>query len=372
MTEQIAREFNAIKFSKPEPQSFSRVLTKRVNQYFEERNLSKKFTPKMVAKTIFMLALYLTPYVLMMALGAGAIGVLLAYLVMGLGMSGVGMGIMHDAVHGAYHQKPQVNKWLGSVIYLICGNATTWRVQHNVLHHTYTNIKGMDDDLETKGLIRLHPEHEWKKMHRYQKWYSPFVYSLLTLNWALTKDLGQLKSYYDMGLVSTSKKEYNKKWWILVSTKLLYFSLFLVLPIIFTSAAWYWPVLGFVIMHLSAGFILSFVFQLAHVVGETECFSYPKDGKMQDAWMEHQLRTTADFCRGNALVDWFVGGLNYQIEHHLFPRICHVHYPEISKIVQKTAQEFSVPYREFFTLPEAIKAHLQYLENMGKQPQLAQ
>jgi len=371
MTENAVRDFNAVKFAKPEPQSFSRVLTQRINAYFDSRNLSKKANTRMVAKSIFMLTLYLTPYLVMLLSGAGPLGVLIAYFVMGLGMSGVGMGMMHDAVHGAYHQRPEVNKWLGSVMYLICGNVTTWRVQHNVLHHTYTNIKGMDDDLETKGLIRLHPEQAWKKMHRYQKWYSPLVYSLLTLNWALTKDLGQLKNYYNMGLVSTSKKEYRKKWQVLVGTKLLYFALFMVLPLIFTSAAWYWVVLGFVIMHLTAGFILSFVFQLAHVVGDTAHFSYPENGKMQDAWMEHQLRTTADFCRGNMLVDWFVGGLNYQIEHHLFPRICHVHYPELSKIVKKTATEFNLPYNEFTTLSEAINAHLGYLDFMGKKPAMA-
>ena len=370
MSLNVAEEFNVVKFARPQAQSFSRVLTQRINQYFKDNELSKKANAKMVTKTVFMLALYLVPYVLMLTLSVNAWGVILAYFVMGLGMSGVGMGVMHDAVHGAYHQKPKVNSWIGSVMYLICGNVATWKVQHNVLHHTYTNIQGMDDDLETKGLIRLHPEQQWRKAHRFQKWYSPFVYSLLTLNWALAKDLGQLKRYYESGLIG-SKEVYNKKWWTLIFTKMLYFGLFIAAPILLTGVAWYWVIAGFVLMHLTAGFILSFVFQLAHVVGETVHFKYPESGRMQDAWMEHQLLTTADFCRGNKLVDWFVGGLNYQIEHHLFPRICHVHYPELSKIVKKTATEFGLPYNEFKTLNKAVKAHLSYLDRMGAVPQKA-
>lgn len=322
----------------------------------------------MLIKTAGMLAIYFVPYLLMLTTQPSVLVTLGLFFLMGVGMSGIGMGVMHDAVHGAYHDKKWVNRLFGSTIYLISGNVTTWRLQHNILHHTYTNIDGLDDDLETRGLIRLHPNQPWKKMHKAQAWYAPILYGLLTLNWVMMKDFSQLMRYQKTGLANFSKKELRNEWINLILTKTLYFSLFIVLPLIFVPVAWYVVVLGFVLMHFTAGFLLSFVFQLAHVVDHVETFDMPVSGKMDDAWMEHQLRTTSNFARKSKLVSWFVGGLNFQIEHHLFPNICHVHYPAISQIVRKTAKEFNLPYNEHIRLGEAIQAHMNSLRMYGMKP----
>lgn len=322
----------------------------------------------MLIKTAGMLAIYFVPYLLMLTTQPSVLVTLGLFFLMGVGMSGIGMGVMHDAVHGAYHDKKWVNRLFGSTIYLISGNVTTWRLQHNVLHHTYTNIDGLDDDLETRGLIRLHPNQPWKKMHRNQAWYAPLLYGLLTLNWVMMKDFSQLMRYQKSGLANFTKQELRNEWINLILTKALYFSLFIVLPLIFVPVAWYVVILGFVLMHFTAGFLLSFVFQLAHVVDHVETFNMPVSGKMDDAWMEHQLRTTSNFARKSKLVSWFVGGLNFQIEHHLFPNICHVHYPAISQIVRKTAKEFNLPYNEHIRLGEAIQAHMNSLRMYGMKP----
>lgn len=321
----------------------------------------------MLSKGLLILSLYFAPYLLMLTLQPGFWGTMVCYIIMGLGMSGVGMSVMHDAVHGAYHGKEWVNKLLGSSIYLISGNATTWYYQHNVLHHTYTNIEGLDEDLETGGLVRLHPAQERKSFHRYQAWYAPLLYGLLTLNWVVMKDFAQLLRYERMGVARFTPSEKRREWIKLIGTKVLYFTLFVALPMLLLPVPWYGVLLGFVAMHFLAGFILSFVFQLAHVVDHVETFEVPEIGRMEDAWMEHQMRTTSNFARKNKLLSWFVGGLNFQVEHHLFPNICHIHYPELSPIVQQTAQEFGLPYREHFTLGAAIKAHMRALRKFGKQ-----
>lgn len=322
----------------------------------------------MLLKTAGMLSIYFLPYIAMLTLQPSVWLTLSLFFIMGIGMSGIGMGVMHDAVHGAYHEKGWVNKILGATIYLISGNVTTWRLQHNILHHTYTNIEGLDDDLETSGLIRLHPNQPWKKMHKKQAWYAPLLYGLLTLNWVVMKDFKQLLRYQKTGLANFTKQELRNEWINLILTKALYFSLFIVLPLIFVPVAWYFVILGFVLMHFTAGFLLSFVFQLAHVVDHVETFDMPVSGKMDDAWMEHQLRTTSNFARKSKLVSWFVGGLNFQIEHHLFPNICHVHYPAMSKIVRETAAEFNLPYNEHIRLGEAIQAHMNSLRQYGMKP----
>jgi len=364
-------EPKTVKFPHPNPQSFSKVLRKRINAYFKENKLSKKGSTPMFLKTLAMFTFYFGPYLALLTLEPGVALTLVFFFVMGLGMSGIGMSVMHDAVHGAYHSKKWVNRLLGSSIYLISGNVTTWRLQHNVLHHTYTNIEGLDEDLETRGLIRLHPSQPWKEMHKKQAWYAPFLYGLLTLNWVVMKDFSQILRYEKMGIANFTKQEKRREWAILVATKLLYFTLFVTLPLILIPVAWYWVVLGFVLMHFTAGFVLSFIFQLAHVVDHVDSFNMPMSGKMDDAWMEHQMRSTSNFARKNKLLSWYVGGLNYQVEHHLFPNICHIHYPQISKIVKQTAQEFSIPYNEHKTFREAIAAHMNSLREYSRAPNLA-
>ncbi len=363
----MIRDGQQVRFARPEKDSFQNILTQRVRAYFTDNNISNKANFRMFLKTIGMLALYFVPFALMLSLNGGAGLVLGCYFLMGIGMSGIGMGVMHDAIHGAYHKNPVVNQIIGSTIYLISGNAATWRIQHNILHHTFTNIEGLDEDMETAGLIRLHPSQEWKPMHRYQKWYAPFVYGLLTLNWVVAKDFKQLVKYYKRGGGNNLRKIRNE-WIILIVTKAVYYALFIVLPLLFTSVAWYWILLGFTLMHFTASVVLSYVFQLAHMVEGVENMPMPDDGKVEEEWMEHQLMTTANFARKNKLISWFVGGLNFQVEHHLFPNICHIHYPAIAKIVKNTATEFNLPYREYRKFSEALKAHTDYLLRMGERP----
>ena len=262
----------------------------------------------------------------------------------------------------------KINEWLGATMYLISGNVANWKVQHNILHHTFTNIEGLDEDMESSGLIRLHPSQPWKRFHRFQKFYSPLVYGLLTINWVIAKDFKQLIKYYRRGVSGLTPRTLKKQWLILVFTKLLYFGLFVALPLILVPVSWYWILLGFLLMHFTAGVILSYVFQLAHMVEGVENEEIPEDGMAKDEWMEHQLKTTANFARQSKLINWFVGGLNYQVEHHLFPTICHVHYPALSKIVSKTAAEFNLPYQEYKRLSDALGAHVRHLANMAKQP----
>lgn len=359
-----------VRFPRATRESFRTTLTKRVKQYFEDNDLSSKANAQMVWKTIGMLSLYFIPYLFLILGNPGILGVFILFFIMGLGMSGIGMGVMHDAVHGAYHNNRSVNQVLGATMYLISGNVANWRVQHNILHHTFTNIEGLDEDMESSGLIRLHPSQKWRRFHRFQRIYSPFVYGLLTLNWVVAKDFKQLLRYYKRGIGGHTAKSIKKEWTILVATKVLYFSLFVVLPLVLVPVAWYWVVLGFVLMHFTAGVVLSYVFQLAHMVEGVDNMDVPHDGMAEDEWMEHQLRTTADFAQKSRFINWFVGGLNFQVEHHLFPTICHIHYPAISKIVRQTAEEFGLPYKEYTKLGDALKAHFRHLGEMARMPQI--
>ncbi len=317
-----------------------------------------------------MFALYLGPYFLILFVDMPWYLRLLGTIIMGVGMAGVGMNVMHDANHGSYSSKKWVNKVMGSSMYILAGNVYNWQVQHNVLHHTYTNIHGHDEDLETGEILRFTKHSKWRRFHKFQHIYGIFLYGLLTINWVLTADFKQTKRYLAKKLSYGKLPKPFAQWSILISTKMLYAFVWVVIPILFFPVAWWQVLIGFFIMHYVAGLILSVVFQLAHVVEDTEMPLPDPSGTMKNTWAIHQLFTTVNFATKNRIMNWFTGGLNHQVEHHIFPNISHVHYRKISEIVKNTAREFNLPYHEYKTTRKAIIAHFKHLKQMGMKPAL--
>lgn len=355
-----------VKFPKATQNDFNRKVRARVRDYFKEKDISQYGNWKMYVKSIFMISAYFTPYLLMMFkvitnpwMMAGA------YVTMGLAVAGIGLGIMHDANHGAYSSNGKVNKFMGHFLNVIGGNALNWKIQHNVLHHTYTNIDGWDEDISRAKIVRCSPEQKLRGFHRFQHIYAWMVYGLLTLAWIFGKEIPQLVRYNKRGLVK--KAEGNMNWLIikLILSKTIYISYSLVLPIIIFGDLWWVAVAGFFGMHFMAGVILGCVFQPAHVTTDVKFPDQLEDGSVEDSWAVHQMYTTANFAQNNRLFTWCVGGLNHQVEHHLFPNICHIHYPEISKIVKATAEECGVPYFSRKTFSKAILEHGIMLYRLG-------
>ena len=356
------------KFSPNLDTEFDRTLKKRVRDYFKENNISKHANAEMVLKTISMLAIYLVPFILMLT---GVITnmwlITLCWIVMGIGMAGIGMGVMHDANHGAYSKNETLNKIIGKVIVLVGGYAANWKIQHNILHHSYTNIEGLDEDISAPGgLLRFSPNCELKKVHRFQYLYAWFFYGLLTVSWSTNKDFVQIMRYKKLGLTETQNIKFGKLIAELIIDKLVYYAVIVALPIIFMDITWWQTILMIVMMHFVAGLILSTIFQLAHVIPETNFPVANDENTIANNWTVHQLETTGNFAPKNRFINWFVGGLNYQVEHHLFPNICHVHYRKISEIVQKTTREFGIRYNMEPSFFKALSNHVHMLKVLGR------
>jgi linoleoyl-CoA desaturase len=354
-----------IRFSLPDRAKFFQTLRDRVNAYFRDKNISRNGDWRMYLKTFVMLSLYLVPFSVVMMDILPVWAVLPCYFISGVGLVGIGMSIMHDANHGSYSANPFVNKMLGFTLNLIGGHALTWKVQHNVMHHTYTNVYGFDEDIEDKPILRLSPQGKLWKIHRFQHLYAPVLYCLSTISWILWKDFFALAEYNREGKTKDLGHQPVAEFIILTVTKIAYWAIFFVMPLVLLSYAWWVLILGFFIMQCTAGFIMTIVFQLAHVVEKTEHFRPDESGNVENVWAIHQMATTANFARKNKLISWFVGGLNFQVEHHLFPNICHVHYPEVAEIVKKTANEFGIPYLEYKTFTGAMFSHFRTLYLLG-------
>lgn len=355
-----------ITFSKSHNVEFYRTLQHRVREYFKETKKSRYANANMVIKTVYMLALYFTPFVLLITVVTNPWLSTLMWALMGFGMAGIGLSVMHDANHGAYSKNRLVNKGVGLIMAALGGSDINWRIQHNILHHTYTNIAGMDEDIDPGKVLRFSPHAERYKMHRYQHIYAWFLYGLMTLMWCTVKDYRQAFRYNRMDLMKTQGITLTKLLISIIFCKLVYFSVILGLPFAFSALPWWGTILGFLMMQFIAGLTLGMIFQPAHVV-PTSNYPVPDDSGNIDAdWAVSQLYNTANFAPKAKLFSWYVGGLNYQIEHHLFPNICHVHYEHLSKIVRETAEEFNLPYISQKTFYCALKEHTIMLKNLGR------
>ncbi len=355
----------------PARTDFVSTLNRRVNEYFKSNNISRYANAEMKVKTVVMYAIYFVPYFIMIfGLVTNLWAMLALCMVMGLGIAGIGLSIMHDANHGGYSNKSWVNNLLGFSLNLVGGNAFNWKVQHNVLHHTYTNIHEVDEDISPRGILRMTPYGQWKFFHRFQHVYAWFFYGLLTLVWVVQKDFSRLMNYHRHGLVKKQKANIFIEWVILIASKLFYVFYIFVLPAVLLPLTWWQITVGFLVMHYVGGFILAIIFQPAHVIDGTEYPMPDDEGKMENSWAVHQLLTTTNFANKNRLLNWYVGGLNFQVEHHLFPNICHVHYRKISPIVQRTAEEFGLPYKSQPTFIGALLGHAKLLKQLGAKPAL--
>jgi linoleoyl-CoA desaturase len=352
-----------ITFPNRDVTGFNEEVKQRVASYFESAGKSRHATPGMVVKTVLLLALFFVPYGLIISNSVSPLAMLALTVVMGVALAGIGFAVSHDALHGAYSANQRVNDWLGRTFDLMGANGYMWKITHNVIHHTYTNIDGVDEDLAVSPLLRLSPRAPLRPIHRFQHLYGFATYSLSTLFWVFVKDYKYFLAH-DLGPYK-GRKHAAGEWVNLIGFKLAYLGWAIVLPIVVLPIPWWQVLLGLLVIHLVAGLILGVVFQLAHVVEGPEFPMPDGEGRMEEAWLVHEMATTANFAKGNRLLTWYVGGLNHQIEHHLFPKTCSAHYPAISPIVEAAANKHGMPYYENPTLFAAIRSHYRMLKRHG-------
>lgn len=362
---------NKVKFTAPDNDDFHKELRKRVNSYFKEKNLSKYANINMVVKSIFMISLYMVPFILILTVLETNWLIVLMWVLMGFGMSGIGLSIMHDANHSAYSKNKYVNMFMGKMIWLVGGSDVNWRIQHNVLHHTFTNVDEMDEDIDIGGLMRFSPNQELKRAHRFQHVYAWFLYGMMTVMWATSKDYSQYMRYKKKDLLKTQGITGTQFLITLIITKTIYLGFTLALPLFVGSMPWWSTLLCFLLMHFIAGLTLAGIFQPAHVVPPSTFEVASPKGEIELDWAANQLMNTANFAPKARIFSWYVGGLNYQIEHHLFPNVCHVHYRKISSIVRDTAFEYNLPYYSYKTFYDALSGHAKMLHKLGTEKDAA-
>jgi linoleoyl-CoA desaturase len=361
---------SSVKFVNKDKSQFFPTLKKRVDAYFNSQSISRYANRSMIIKTIVLLGIYIIPFILLLTFQPSLSVSLLLWLIMGVGVGGIGMSIMHDANHGAYSSKQWVNTAMGYTLNLAGGAVLNWKLQHNVLHHTYTNVVPMDQDIRDRYVVRLSPHSPLRVLHKLQWIYAFFFYGILTLYWVLLKDFLQHSSFVKEGVNKQTAAENRKTLFKFTIMKIVYIGILIVLPVVGFNIPFSEIIGGFLLMHFTSGLILTVIFQLAHTVEGTAHPVPDENGIISNDWAVHQLQTTVNFSPKNKFLSWYIGGLNYQIEHHLFPRICHVHYPALSPIVKQTAEEFGLAYMENETFTSALRSHISTLQRFGTLPNI--
>jgi linoleoyl-CoA desaturase len=342
--------------------SLKTALESRVERFFAGR--SPYADVRIYAKAFILLAWFGLSYYALVFYASTLWQGLAAAASLGLAIAGIGFNIQHDGNHGSFSKRRWVNWLAGSTMDLMGASSYLWIQKHNLAHHTYTNIPNSDEDIEIHPLGRLAPNDPYYAFHRYQHFYLWLVYALLPAQWHFYSDLKKLWS----GKISSRKfpRPRGGELANLIVWKLVFAAWAFVIPCLYHRV---WVVATFYFITTAVmGVVLSVVFQLAHSVEETE---HPALGEgMQSEWVRHQIQTTAEFARGNRLVTWYLGGLNFQTTHHLFPKVCHVHYPRLSRIIEKVCQQHGVEYRTQPSFRSAVRSHYRYLRRLATPPAL--
>lgn len=342
---------------------FFQSLKSSVEDYFKKNHLRKTGNWRLYLKGSILMPLALLCYLLLLAVDMPVVLALALCGLLGLSISGIGFNVMHDACHGSYSDRKWINLLLGHTLNAMGGNAFFWKIKHNILHHTYTNVEGIDDDIAQSRLLRQSPTQEWLPIHRFQHYYLPLAYAMTIFIWVGFRDF---EKYFRRKIHNTPVPQLNRKeHWIFWISKILYLLFYVIIPIL--CVGWLPWLIGYLTMGLVTGIVLAYVFQLAHAVEGPEFESAHLDDKIiETEWAIHQVKTTANFAPNSRIISWFVGGLNFQIEHHLFPKISHIHYRQLSKIVKEKCTQFHLPYHSFPTVWKAMASHYRTMKHLGQ------
>ena len=342
--------------------SFFKALKENVDHYFTEKKIDPSGNTKLYFKSILQVLSAAVLYVALVFFTPLPLIAVVLCLILGINLAVIGFNVMHEGGHQSFSRHSWVNKTSAYFLNVLGGISYYWKIKHNVNHHTYTNIEGMDSDIDVKPFMRLHEDQPLRAYHKFQHFYWVILYGVSYLAWIFYEDFEK----YFSGKISPNaeaKKLAHREHFIFWFTKIMYIAAYVVVPIIMVG--WLPWLIGFLIITFTCGLVISIIFQLAHVVEGTQFHDAHQDQKGKQEWALHQIGTTANFATSSKWLYWLLGGLNFQIEHHLFPRVSHIHYPQISRFVKEACRESNVTYLEYTSIFKAIGSHLLHLRRLG-------
>jgi linoleoyl-CoA desaturase len=351
-----------VKYQKPQPGDFFFTVNQRVNDYFTKNNISKKTNAFGVFKAFFFIAAFVGLYYLVMTANGNALQILPAFALIGFVQICLVLNLGHEGVHNSFSNSHKLNYIIAFTFDLLGSSGYLWKMRHVYSHHPYPMIPEHDVDIQQSNMFTFVPMKEPNKVFRFQKFYVPLLYCFYSLNAIFKRDWEDFFSYK---IGHKNVKHPKSEVFRFLVTKVIYFTYALIIPLLFSGSGWGLVLLGFFFMHVIASLSAAVALFPAHLYEESIFPRSDDKGEMSNSWAEHQMSVTMDFGTRWPLVAFFFGGINYHVVHHLFPTVCHVHFPKIHKILEKTADEFNIPYRHMPSLNMAIVSHWVLLKKNG-------
>jgi linoleoyl-CoA desaturase len=341
---------------------FYSAVRERVELHFANKSVQPNQASGMRFKTAVIMLWFVSSWALLTFWATSWWQVVPLILSLGLAIAGIGFNVQHDGGHGGYSPSPALNRAMAFALDVIGGSSYVWNWKHNVFHHSNPNLVGLDADIDIQPLCRLSPEQPRRAGHRFQHLYIWPLYAALAVKWQFIDDFKDLIR----GTIGGNPFPRPRGWRLvsLLAGKLLFVSWVLIIPSRFHPFAN--VLLCYAACSVVVSLTLAITFQLAHAVEGAGFPALDAKGRVSSEWAAHQVSTSVNFAPGNRVLTWYLGGLNYQIEHHLFPKVCHLHLEEIAPIVQSACQEFGVPYRSHRTARAALASHARWVHHLGR------
>ncbi len=356
----------AIRFRvKNQDDVFFQELKGEVDQYLKRQTSGPYGNYLVVIKAVIFLSLFWGFYAAILFSGWPSWAIRVCYAMMGIFGLFIAFNISHDGAHGTLTRSPGLNKWLYYLTFNPLGtDAYLWGLRHRKSHHLFPNVDGVDVDIDSNFLVRLSPNRPLLPHHHWQYLYAPLLYGLFTLQWVLLKDWHYLfrKNLANMHDIKHPPLEIAG----VILAKLFHFGYIIVLPIVVGLSPGV-VISGYLIYHVAMSYFFLFTNIMNHHSEEAEFPRRDAEGYLPGSWAGHQIRTCLDFHPTSQLWTFFFGGFNAHAAHHLFPNVCHVHYPAISKIIARLVKKYDIQYHHSDWW-SAFKSHFRHLKSLGQTP----
>lgn len=352
-----------IRFQK-ETSGFYSELTSSIDQYFKVNKISYRANKQMLVKIAILFLIYCVGYFSIYLYKENTLVLFLTYSFIGAWSVLLGLNIGHDASHNAIFQKKSQNELLLYIFEMVGTNSYNWKNRHIGAHHAFPNVMDHDSDIQQTNLVKIFPKDKHQSFHAFQHLYMPFLYLFYILRWVVYrdfKDIGTKK----IGVFNNSNYPVKEIYKMILS-KIFYAFYMIVLPAVLLDYTLGDMLFAFFILTVSGSLVITMVLLSTHV-GEDANFPEPDEkGFLPHSWSYHQVLTAADFGTGSWLLNQLFGGFNHHVIHHLFPNICHIHYPQLTPILKEVIQKHNMPYRHKKYLFSAMFSHFKLLFRNGK------
>lgn len=345
---------------KSDDHSFQKDCRLLREKFFKEKGVNYTGNWKLYSKSLIIGFGFILLYSLIVFTSISIWIKVLLLIPFGINVAMIGFNIMHDGGHDSFSSQRWVNIITANSLNILGGSAHIWNVKHNQVHHTNTNVHGHDNDIDNT-IIRVHPEQEYHWYHKFQHIYGPFAYSLSYLFWIYYQDIAKYSKGHVCGYPLRFSFWQHVIFWL---SKFIHITIFILIPLIWYSG--FQVFIGYLLFTMTTGLLISFVFQLAHVVPKANMVTAIDNKFVESNNKIHQVMTTCNFSTKSRFWTWICGGLNFQIEHHLYPEVSHIHYPSLQKEVKDLFKRHNLEYNEYDTIISAIWAHLATLWRFGR------